>query len=157
MGQKGALHSLLGEAHTSNKTPHRAVAVSGVATLLPLGVMIVTGVSPFDVYGLLGTLATFGFLTAYMLVSVAAPIFLRNEGRLTSRDVFVSALALMAMGLALVGNVYPAPPAPYAFLPYIYLGLLVFGLSWSMVMNSRFVAAGESPGRNSAGNAAIAE
>jgi amino acid transporter len=137
MGQRGALHALLGRAHASNKTPHRAVAVSGLATFLPLGLLTWMGVSSFDVYGLLGTLATFGFLTAYILVSLAAPIFLRAQGRLGVRDVFVSALALLAMGLAFVGNLYPAPPPPYSYLPYIYFALLAIGLSWSMVLNSR--------------------
>lgn len=137
MAQKGALHALLGRAHTMNQTPHRAVFVSGLAAFLPLVFMIPAGISPFDVYGMLGTVATLGFLTAYMLVCVAAPIFLHKEGRLTSRDIVISAVALLAMGLALVGNVYPVPPPPFSYLPYIYLVLLLAGLAWSLVLNSR--------------------
>ena len=75
MGQRGALHSLLGKAHSSNQTPHRAVALSGVLVLLPFGFLTWFGISAFDVYGFLGTLATFGFLTAYIVVSTAAPFF----------------------------------------------------------------------------------
>jgi amino acid transporter len=120
-----------------NQTPHRAVFVSGLAAFLPLVFMIPAGISPFDVYGMLGTVATLGFLTAYMLVCVAAPIFLHKEGRLTSRDIVISAVALLAMGLALVGNVYPVPPPPFSYLPYIYLVLLLAGLAWSLVLNSR--------------------
>jgi amino acid transporter len=137
MGQKGAIHALLGRAHTSNQTPHRAVVVSGAAVFFPLAGLTWAGVAPLDVYGLLGTLATFGFLTAYVMVCVAAPMFLRREGRLTMRAVTISILALLAMGVALVGSVYPAQPAPYSYLPCIYLGLLLAGLAWSMVVNSR--------------------
>ncbi len=137
MGQKGALHSLLGKAHASNQTPHRAAAVSGLVVFLPLGLLTWRGVSPFDVYGLLGTLATFGFLTAYILISIAAAIFLRAQGRLTIGNAAISGLALLAMGLAFIGNLYPAPPPPYSYLPYIYLGLLGSGLLWSIVLNSR--------------------
>jgi amino acid transporter len=133
------------------------VAVSGLAVFVPLGVMTWIGVSPFDVYGLLGTLATFGFLTAYMLVSVAAPIFLRNEGKLTLKDIAISVLALAAMTLALLGNVYPAPPPPYTYLPYIYLVLLVLGLSWSLVMNARAASGSEISQGPPAGSAAVAE
>ena len=144
MGQKGALHSLLGRAHTSNRTPHRAVVVCGVAAFLPLGVLTCLGVGPSEIYGLSGTLATFGFLTAYVLVSIAAPIFLRAQGRLTVRDGLVSALALFAMVVAFMGNVYPVPAAPYNYLPYIYLGLLLTGLTWSVVLNARTSAFAEN-------------
>jgi amino acid transporter len=137
MAQKGALHALLGRAHTMNQTPHRAVFVSGFAAFLPLAFLIPAGISPFDVYGMLGTVATLGFLTAYMLVSIAAPIFLHKEGRLRLTDIAISAVALLAMGLALVGNVYPVPPSPFSYLPYIYLALLLGGLAWSLVLNSR--------------------
>jgi amino acid transporter len=157
MGQRGVLLSSLGQAHASNQTPHRAIAVSGLAVLLPLGVMTWTGMSPFDVYGLLGTLATFGFLTAYLLVSIAAPIFLHKESKLQLSDVMISVLAVAAMTLALVGNIYPVPPAPYTYLPYIYLVLLVLGLSWSLVMNARSSSTSALSDRNHTGSAAVAE
>jgi amino acid transporter len=137
MGQKGALHSLLGRAHSSNQTPHRAVTVSGLAAFLPLVALILSGIGPLDVYGLLGTLATFGFLTAYMLVSLAAPIFLRAQGRLTFRDIAISAIALIAMAVAFAGSVYPVPAPPYSYLPYIYFGLLLAGLAWSVALNAK--------------------
>jgi amino acid transporter len=99
--------------------------------------MSACGIGASDIYGLMGTLATFGFLTAYVLVSIAAPIFLKAERRLTVRDGVVSALALLAMSVALIGNVYPVPPPPYNYLPYIYVGVLLSGLTWSMVLNAR--------------------
>jgi amino acid transporter len=144
MGQKGALHSRLGQVHTSNRTPHRAVVVSGMAAFLPLGVLTCLGIGTSEIYGLTGTLATFGFLTAYVLVSIAAPIFLRAQGRLMVRDVVVSALALFAMIVAFLGNVYPLPPAPYNYLPYIYVALLSIGLTWSVVLNARTPAFAEN-------------
>jgi len=143
MGQKGALHALLGQAHSSNQTPHRAVVVSGIAVFVPLGILISVGLPATDVYGLLGTLATFGFLTAYILVCIAAPVFLRAAGRLTAQDLVISALALLAMAVALLGNIYPAPPAPYSYIPYIFLALLLSGLAWSVVLNSRTLAFAE--------------
>jgi amino acid transporter len=144
MGQKGDLPAVLGRAHSANQTPHRAVAISGLATFLPLGILILRGTSALDIFGLLGTLATFGFLTAYILVSIAAPMFLRAQRRLGRRDVVVSALALLAMGWAFWGNIYPLPPYPYSYLPYVYLGLLSTGLGWSIVQNSRTAALGQN-------------
>jgi amino acid transporter len=136
MGEKGALPSLLGNAHADHKTPHRAVIVSAAATILPLGLLTVFKFSSLDIYGLLGTLATFGFLTAYILVSIAAPLFLRRIGRLTAYDAGVSLAALLGMSVALMGSLYPIPAAPYSWLPYIYLAIVLAGTVWSLILNS---------------------
>ncbi len=85
----------------------------------------------FSIYGLAGTLATFGFVTTYILVSVAAPMYLQSLGRLTPQAIGISVWAVVAMAVALLGNLYPVPPAPYSILPYIYAGLLLGGFAWS--------------------------
>jgi len=40
----------------------------------------------------------------------------------------ISALAGIAMLLALVGNLYPVPEGPYGKLPYVYLAYLTLGM-----------------------------
>ncbi len=133
MGRQGALHSALGEAHQANQTPHRAVLLSSIAAFVPAAIMTLWGVNLFDIFGLIGTLATFGFVTTYILVSAAAPLFLRSRGRLTPQAISISVLAILAMGAALLGNLYPVPAAPYSYLPYLYAGLLLGGFAWSMI------------------------
>jgi amino acid transporter len=137
MGRQGALHAVLGEAHEINQTPHRAVLLSAVASFLPAGIMTLVGFGVFEIYGLLGTLATFGFVTAYIMIALAAPFFLKAQGRLTWQAFAVSALAVLAMGAALLGSIYPVPPGAYALLPYIYVVLLFAGLTWSVVWSTR--------------------
>ncbi|MGD1097766.1 MAG: APC family permease [Bryobacteraceae bacterium] len=137
MGRHGALHSVLGEAHEENKTPHRAVLISSIAAFVPAGIMTVRGISLFDTYGLIGTLATFGFVTAYILVSAAVPIYLRSLGRLTPQALGLSTVAVLAMAIALLGNLYPVPAAPYSYLPYLYAGLLLLGFAWSTIWTAR--------------------
>jgi amino acid transporter len=132
MGRNGALHSLLGKAHESNQTPHRAVLVSSIAAFLAAGILMWRKVDLFEVYGLLGALATFGFLTAYLLVSAAAPLFLRSQRLLTPRALVIAVLSVGAMGAGLAANSFPAPPPPYSALPYVYTGLLVAGFAWSI-------------------------
>jgi amino acid transporter len=133
MGRQGALHSALGETHQANQTPHRAVLLSSIAAFVPAAIMTLWGVNLFDIYGLIGTLATFGFVTTYILVSAAAPRFLRSRGCLTPQAIGISVLAIVAMGAALLGNLYPVPAAPYSYLPYLYAGLLLGGFAWSMI------------------------
>ncbi len=137
MGRHGTLHSMLGETHAENQTPHRAVLISSIAAFLPAEIMTVRGMNLFDIYGLLGTLATFGFVTAYILVSVAAPLYLRARGRLTPYALAISVLAIIAMCVALVGNLYPVPEAPYSYLPWLYAGLLSAGVAGSTICSMR--------------------
>ena len=137
MGRHGALHSVLGEAHEENQTPHRAVLLSSIAAFLPAGIMTLFGMNLFEIYGLIGTVSTFGFVTAYILVSAAAPIFLRSRGCLTPQAIGISVLAILAMGAALLGNLYPVPEAPYSYMPYLYAVLLLTGFAWSTIWIAR--------------------
>jgi len=137
MSRHGALHSILGEAHEENQTPHRAVLWCSIAAFVPAAIMTQRGMDLFEIYGLLGTLATFGFVTVYILVSTAAPIFLRAQSRLTPQAIVISVLAVLAMGAALLGNLYPVPAPPYSYLPYIYAVLLLCGFAWSTIWSAR--------------------
>src|SRR6202042_742277 len=103
----------------------------------PAAVMALRGMNLFDIYGLTGTLATFGFVTVYILVSAAAPLYLRAQGRLTPQAIGISILAVLAMGAALLGSLYPVPAAPYSYLPYLYAVLLLGGFAWSMIWSAR--------------------
>jgi amino acid transporter len=137
MGRHGALHAQFGEAHEENQTPHRAVLLSSIAAFLPATVMIWRGMNLLDIYGVTGTLATFGFVTVYILVSAAAPMYLRSQHRLTLQAAGISLLAILAMGAALLGNVYPVPEAPYSYLPAIYAALLLSGFIGSMLWRAQ--------------------
>jgi amino acid transporter len=137
MSRHGTLHSILGGIHVQNQTPHSAVLLSSIAAFVPAAVMTLRGVSLFDIYGLVGTLATLGFVTTYILVSAAAPIYLRSQGRLTPQALGISILAILAMGAALLGSLYPVPPPPYSLLPYLYVALLLAGFAGSMIWSVR--------------------
>src|SRR5580693_9328280 len=130
MAHNGLAHGSLGKAHTQNQTPSRAVVITGVAALLPVAVLAVRGASGLDVYGWLGSLATYGFIVAYALVCIALPRYLRDHGVFRSGAQIVPWLAGLAMLLALIGNFYPVPEGPYGKLPYIYLAYLLAGLLW---------------------------
>ena len=133
MAHDGLAHHSLGVTHVRNHTPGRAVVITGIAALLPVAVLAARGASGLDVYGWLGSLATYGFIVAYALVCVALPRYLRQHRAFTSGAQIVPGLAAAAMLLALVGNLYPVPEGPYGKLPYIYLVYLIAGLGWFMV------------------------
>jgi amino acid transporter len=113
------------------------VVITGIASVLPVAVLAARGASGLDVYGWLGSLATYGFIVAYALVCVGLPRYLRQYRVFSRGAQIVPWLAAAAMLLALVGNLYPVPEGPYGKLPYIYLAYLIAGLGWFVVRVGR--------------------
>ena len=130
MAHDGLAHDSLRTTHARNHTPSRAVIITGIAAVAPVAVLAGRGASGFDVYGWMGTLATYGFIVAYALVCLALPAYLRQHHALRGGAKVIPWLAGAAMLLALAGNLYPVPEGPYGKLPYIYLAYLIFGLGW---------------------------
>jgi len=134
LGRHGVFHSSVGDAHQANKTPHNALTVSAIVAFVPAAVLSLRGFGQFDIYGWIGTVATFGFIVAYIAVSIAAPVYLSRLKELRPKDIVVAVLAVIFGGIALVGSVYPVPAPPLSYLPYIYLGLLLAGVLWILYL-----------------------
>src|SRR5580704_14675440 len=130
MSHDGLAHDGLRATHRRNETPGRALLVTGTAAVLPVAVLAARGASGLDVYGWMGSLATYGFIVAYAMVCLALPGYLRAHGKYTASAHVLSWFACVAMILALIGNIYPVPEGPYGKLPYIYLGYLLAGMLW---------------------------
>jgi len=130
MAHDGLAHDSLRITHVRNRTPGRAVVIAGTAALLPVAVLAARGASGLDVYGWMGSLATYGFIVAYALVCGALPHYLRLHEASRRGAQIVPWTAATAMLLALLGNLYPVPEGPYGKLPYIYLVYLTAGLLW---------------------------
>jgi amino acid transporter len=130
MSHHGLAHGSLRATHARNETPSRAVIVTGIAAVLPVAILAARGADGLDVYGWMGSLATYGFIVAYALVCSVLPRYLRKHSAFRPRAQVIPWLAFGAMLLALVGNLYPVPEGPYGKLPYIYLAYLAAGLVW---------------------------
>lgn len=145
MAHDGLAHDSLRATHARNHTPGRAVVVTGIAAVAPVAVLAARGASGLDVYGWLGSLATYGFIVAYALVCAALPRYLRLHGSFDAGARIIPGLAAAAMLLALLGNLYPVPEGPYGKLPYIYLAYLIAGLGWFTVRaHSKKIALAET-------------
>jgi amino acid transporter len=130
MAHNGLAHGSLRATHVRHETPQRALILTGIAAVLPVAILAARGDSGLDVYGWLGSLATYGFIVTYGLVCFALPRYLRDHGVVYSGAKIIPWLAFAAMLFALVGNLYPVPEGPYGKLPYIYLAYLVAGVLW---------------------------
>jgi amino acid transporter len=133
MAHDGLAHDLLRTTHAQNRTPSYAVVLTGIGAGLPVAILAARRASGLDVYGWMGSLATYGFIVAYALVCGALPRYLQQHGASSRGANLVSGLATAAMVAALVGNLYPVPEGTYGKLPYIYLAYLAAGLGWFVV------------------------
>jgi amino acid transporter len=137
MSHNGLTHGSLRTTHARHETPGRAIVVTGIAAVAPVAVLAARGASGLDVYGWMGSLATYGFIVAYALVCVALPRYLRAHGAYRPGGQIIPWLAFTAMLLALIGNLYPVPEGPYGKLPYIYLAYLCAGMLWFLLQRRR--------------------
>jgi amino acid transporter len=142
MAHNGLANDSIRATHTVHETPHRAIEITGVVAVLPVVILAARGDSGLDVYGWLGSLATYGFIIAYGLVSIALPRYLRDHGFHHPAARVIPYLALLAMILLLAGNLYPVPEGPYGKLPLIYLAYLSLALVWFAVRSRGKASAG---------------
>jgi amino acid transporter len=128
MGRQGFFHAAAGSAHSSNATPHIAVTVMAILEFIIPSGMILGGIAVSDAFNDAGTFGAFGFLGAYVFVSIAAPMYLKKIGELRRRDVAYSVIALAFLLVPAVGSVYPVPAPPVNAFPYIFLAYFAVGL-----------------------------
>jgi len=124
-------HGLLPEkahaVHEKNLTPHLALASYGVVILSVATFFLATGTEPLTIFEDAGTMAAFGFLTAYFMISIAAPFYLRKLGELRARNVAFAVAAFACLMVPTIGSFYPAPKYPVNLFPYIFLGFMLLG------------------------------
>jgi amino acid transporter len=128
MAHNGLAHDTFRTTHEHNETPTFAILATALAAVMPVAVLAYGGSSGLDVYGWMGSLATYGFIVTYALVCIALPRYLRDHGAFHPGAQIIPWLAFIAMLSALVGNLYPVPEGPYGKLPYIYLVYLSAGM-----------------------------
>jgi amino acid transporter len=127
---EGALPSALTRVHAKYKTPWVGIAFIGALALVfsVVATLSSAGRVVFEVYG--GYVANWGFLTSYLLVVIATPIWLYKIKALTPLRLVVSSAATLALAYVFFSNFYPVPEFPFNILPLIFGGILLAGLAW---------------------------
>ncbi|HEX8112653.1 MAG TPA: APC family permease [Kofleriaceae bacterium] len=141
MSRDGVFHASLGKAHQTNATPHIAATLSAVVLFLVPVAMSLGGIEKLDIYNLCGTIATYGFLVAYILIAVGAMRSAARQRASLAMVVVVGVAGILFMGLAVMGSVYPWPDAPFDRLPPIFVAYMVIGLVWMIYDRRRTRAA----------------
>jgi len=143
LGHDGLLPKVF--THTSKHTHAPDAAIWAVAipmTVIPVA-YIAAGSSDAGLSSEEGTLATYGFMLAYGLVALAAPVYLRKLGEGKALAWVFGILGAVAMlfvfyvnwiPTAIPNDIFPALAGTYAELPYVFLVWTAIGLAWYFVV-----------------------
>jgi amino acid transporter len=136
MSEDGNFFGSFGRAHPVNATPHRAIALFGLLSIaIPSGLLF-SGVTLYSVIDYVSQLSALGFIGAYFMVCLAAPFFLAKEGGASWQRIAASVSALLLLGVVMVQSVYPVPPAPACYLPYVFAATMAAGIAVSLWVRS---------------------
>jgi amino acid transporter len=147
MAREGEFWPSFGRAHVRVATPHRAIALISLASMvIPLG-MLASGEDIGTGFNLLVQLGSIGIIGGYLFSAVALPLYLHRRGELQRSDVFVAIIASGLLIVVLILSVYPTPPRPYSYVIYAFSASVLVGMTISMWLRARIPAGqAESPG-----------
>jgi amino acid transporter len=137
LGKHGFVSSKLHSTHKTNLTPHTAIGLYYVALLCFVFFLHAVGTSPLTMFDDAGTLAAFGFLFAYYMITIAAPFYLRKLGELRPVNVVLAMAGCLCLLVPLVGSFYPAPPWPVNIFPVLFVVYMLGGGIWLYALNRR--------------------
>ncbi len=138
MGRYGIFPISIGSSHKLNLTPH--VAITSFALLqflVPTIIMLAVyagaynalGVgTPFDEFNDAGLFGAMGFCGAYVLISLAAPFYLKKIGEVKAYHWVLSIAAILLLIVPIVGTVYPEPSYPCNYFAYIFGAYVLAGI-----------------------------
>ena len=137
MSHGGIFSAQVGRAHSTNQTPHLAVSLSCVLVFGVPALLLASGTALLDIFNDLSTIATYGFLVAYVLVSIAAPVLLNRLAEQSGTSILKSLGAILFMVPPVVATVYPLPNPPANRFPLCFVAYLGVGAIWYLYLLSR--------------------
>ncbi|WP_255552504.1 APC family permease [Lactobacillus sp. Sy-1] len=124
MGNEHYLPKIVTKVNETKRTPTIAIGILSVL----IGSLIV-GFSAFtqisDAYDWFSTIAVWGFLVPYLMVTISAPIFLHKIKELRLKDIVLSFITGVLLIIPIVGSVYPQPQGIAKIFPYIFVGWII--------------------------------
>ncbi|MFZ1939936.1 MAG: APC family permease [Terracidiphilus sp.] len=130
MAHGGLMPAALERTNRRHGTPGAGIILSATLMFATVSVMALNHVTGYSMYDLLGSMAVFGFLTAYALVALALPFARRALGQ---HSHLVAALSFFTVAVIIMIALYDlrsAPDAVHARIPYLYLAYIAAGLLW---------------------------
>jgi len=146
LGHDGLLPRAFTHTSTRTRAPHIAIFTVAVPmTLIPVG-YVLAGSQDVVLASEMATLATYGFMLAYALVALSAPVYLHklNEGAALAWACGILGAVTMLfvfyvnwIPTAIPNSIFPGLSWPYWTLPYVFLGWTALGLGWYLITKAR--------------------
>lgn len=128
LGRDGFGPRALGRVHARFGSPYVALATVLIPGIALAVILFVGGLSAAAVFGDLGVLGVLALLVAYVITQAAAIWLFAREHLWRLWQFAIPVLAIVALGYTLYANVYPVPPAPVRYFPYIVAAWIVVGV-----------------------------
>jgi amino acid transporter len=137
LGRDGLLPRALGRTHPVHKTPHVAIIVYSIGTLI---VAFAAGAAwgPVSAFGDLGYLSSMAMLPVYIITNIALPVFIRKNCPAEFSPVQHVAFPAISSLIFLVGiylNLNPWPAAPMTSFPLIVLAVIIGAAGWATILH----------------------
>jgi amino acid transporter len=142
----GMAPKMLSRTLRTTSAPHVAILTCAVpVTAVPI-LYILAGSTDATLTSELGTLATYGFMLAYALVCIGAPLYLARHREGSWTVALAGTLGVVAMAFVFYvswlpqlihNNVFPALTWPYWALPYVFLAWTAIGVVWYWLVRLR--------------------
>ena len=137
-GREGLLPQFLGKIHPRHQTPHIAIWIFLIiSVLLILGFGLLAGVAPLDYFGFAGTLGTIPIILTYMLTNLALPVYVIRFHRSDLdilRHILLPIAGTLVMLFPLWGLIQPGQVRPFNVFPWIALGVLALSAIYGVVI-----------------------
>jgi amino acid transporter len=136
LGRDGMLPRALSRTHPVHKTPHVAIIVYSIGTMV---VAIAAGLAwgPVNAFGDLGYLSSMAMLPVYIITNVALPVFMRKffPGEFSVfKHVILPVVSSLIFLVGIYLNIRPWPAAPMTAFPIIVLAVIVAAIGWSVYL-----------------------
>lgn len=134
MGRDGGLPKAFAYTHPRYRTPWIGI-LAGLLLTIALTATLARHYGPITFFIFLATTGSLGILATYILVAVSGIAFFRGRGmagenvaKAAVLDLVLPLAAIAICGYTIYKSIWPRPPAPISYAPWIAGGWLVAGL-----------------------------
>lgn len=137
-GNDGVMPAWLGKAHPKHRTPSNAIFVIIPMVIIPTVLVLMAGVAPLAATTYIDTVGVFGYMVAYIVVCIAAPLFLKKvDAKGVATAWVLGILGAAALLYVFYRNIWPVPPSPLNTLPYYFIVFMILGVGGFFIFKMR--------------------